>query len=94
MVLYKNFKRGPVLPTLRTCGEQANAEALGESSSEPTASKAVTPRGKYNSWLRAERARVGKYATENGSTKAARYFSKLLDNRIISEKANVRRCVC
>ena len=35
---------------------------------------------------------VGKYAAENGSTKAARYFSRLLDNRIISEKAYVR-CV-
>ena len=50
MVLYRYFKRGPVLPTIRTCGEQANTEALGESSREPTGKKAVTPRGKYNSY--------------------------------------------
>ena len=86
MSLYKYFKRGPVLPTLRTCCQQANTEALGESSREPTGNKAVMPRGKYNSSLHAERARVGKYAARNSSTKAARYFSKLLDNRIISER--------
>ena len=92
MALYKYFKRGPVLSTLRTCGEQANTEALGESSREPTGNKAVTRRGKTIA-TDAERVRVGKYAAENGLTKAARYFSKLLDNRIISEKANARRCV-
>ena len=46
MALYKYFKRRPVLPTLRTCGEQANTEALGESSREPTGNKAVTRQGK------------------------------------------------
>ena len=46
MALYKYFERGPALPTLRTCGEQANAEALGESSTEPTGNKADTPQGK------------------------------------------------
>ena len=88
MVLYDYFKKGrPVLPTLRTCGEQANTEALGESSREPTGKKAVTPRGKYIEYLHAERARVGKYAAENGSTKVARYFLKLLDRRITESSA-------
>ena len=51
MALYKYFKKGgPVPPTLQTCGEQANTEALGESSGEPAGKKAVTPRGKYNSY--------------------------------------------
>ena len=50
MALYEYFKKGgPVLPTLWTCGEQANTEALGESSGEPTRKKAVMPRDKYNS---------------------------------------------
>ena len=39
-----------MLPTLRMCGEQANTEALGESSGELTGKKAVTPRDKYNSY--------------------------------------------
>ena len=44
MALCNYFKKGgPVLPTLRTCGEQANTEALRESSGEPTGKKAVTP---------------------------------------------------
>ena len=46
MALYKYFERGPVLPTLRTCGEQTNTEALGESLTEPTGNKADTPQGK------------------------------------------------
>ena len=83
MALYE--KGRPVLPTLRTCGEQANTEALGESLGEPTRKKAVTPQGKYNSYTqKGHAARVGKYAAKNGSTKAARYFSKLLD-RMITE---------
>ena len=48
---YMYFKKGgPVLPTLRTCGEQANTEALGESSGELTGKKAVVPRDKYHSY--------------------------------------------
>ena len=77
MALYKYFKRGPVLPTIRMCGEQANTEALGESSREPTEKQTVKLLGKYKL-----RARVGKCATENSSTKAARYFLKFLDWKI------------
>ena len=54
---------------------------------EPTGNKAVAPRC---STIATERAWVWKYAAEYGLTKAARYFSKLLDNQIISEKAYVR----
>ena len=48
--IFMPYERGPVLPTLRMCGEQANTETLGESSEEPTGNKAVSPRGKYNSY--------------------------------------------
>ena len=71
--------------------QRANKEvkqALGESSGEPTEKpKAVTPRGKYNTYTPEERARVGKYAAENGASKAASYFSKLLDRKITESTA-------
>ena len=35
-------------------------------------------RGKYNSYTCEQRAQIGKYAVENGPTKAPRHFSKLL----------------
>ena len=45
------FQKGrPVLPTLQTCGEQANTKSLRESMGESTGKKAVMPRGKYNSY--------------------------------------------
>ena len=90
MSLYKYLKKGgPALPTPRTCGdsclsrkdiEQANKEVkrtLGDLNQ--SGKKAVTPRGKYNSYTPEERAKIGKYAAENGSTRAARYFSELLE---------------
>jgi len=40
-----------------------------------------SPRGKYNTYMQ-ERAQIGKYAADNGATKAATHFSKLLDSKI------------
>ena len=40
-----------------------------------------SPRGKYNTYTQ-ERAQIGKYATDNGATKAATHFLKLLDSKI------------
>ena len=34
------------------------------------------PRGKYNSYNDEQRAKIGKYAFENGATTAARHYSK------------------
>lgn len=98
MSLYKYLKKGgPALPTPRTCGdsspskkdiEQANKEVkrtLGDWNQ--SGKKAVTPRGKYNSYTPEERAKIGKYAAENGATRAARYFSELLDRKITESTA-------
>ena len=40
-----------------------------------------SPRGKYNAYTQ-ERAQIGKYAADNGATKAATHFTKLLDSKI------------
>ncbi len=45
-----------------------------------------SPQGKYNTYKQ-ERAQIGKYAADNGTTKAATHFSKLLDSKI--GKSNV-----
>ena len=45
---------------------------IGERSHE----KVATDRGKYNSYTPEERAQIGKYAVENGNSKAAKHFSE------------------
>ena len=47
-----------------------------------TGKKAVTPQGNSYRYTPEERTTIGKYAAENGATRAARYFSKLLDRKI------------
>ena len=47
--------------------------------------------GRYNKYTPEERASIGKYAAENGSTKAARHFSKLLKRDI--NKSTARKHV-
>uniref|UniRef100_A0A1X7T1B3 Uncharacterized protein n=1 Tax=Amphimedon queenslandica TaxID=400682 RepID=A0A1X7T1B3_AMPQE len=42
----------------------------------------VTQRGKYNDYTPEQRARIGKYAYENGPTKAAKHFSQVLDKTV------------
>ena len=39
--------------------------------------------------LHARRAQIGKYATDNGATKAATLFSKLLDSKISEPNASI-----
>ena len=97
MSLYKYLKKGgPALPTPRTCGdsclskkdiEQANREVKHTLDLNQSGKKAVTPRGKYNCYTPEERAKIGKYAAENGATRAARYFSELLDRKITESTA-------
>ena len=75
MVLFKYFKKeGPALPSVCTLGdssltrkdvEEANKE-LKLTLSGDCGKKAVTPHGKYNSYTPEERARIRKYAAENG----------------------------
>ena len=40
--------------------------------------RAGKKRGKYNNYTPEDRARIGKYAAENGATRAALHFSKVL----------------
>ena len=47
--------------------------------------------GRHNKYTPEERASIEKYAVENGSTKAARYFSKLL-KRDINESTACSMC--
>ena len=39
-------------------------------------------RSRYNSYTPEERAKIGKYASENGATRAARHFSQSLERSI------------
>uniref|UniRef100_A0A1X7SKG7 Uncharacterized protein n=1 Tax=Amphimedon queenslandica TaxID=400682 RepID=A0A1X7SKG7_AMPQE len=39
----------------------------------------VTQRGKYNDYTPEQRARIGKFAYENGPTKAAKHFSQIAE---------------
>ena len=49
--------------------------------------------GQYNKYMPEERASIGKYTAENGSTKAARCFSKLLKRDINESTARKLRSV-
>ena len=68
--------------------EQVKCALAGENSGK----KIATPRGKYNSYTPEERAQIGKYALENGNTRAARHFSKVLNRKVTinREKAQGR----
>ena len=39
-------------------------------------------RGKYNDYTAEERAKIGKYAAENGPARAVRHFSKILNKKL------------
>lgn len=49
---------------------------------EDSGEKVVTLRRKYNSYTPEERAQIGKYVLENGNSRAARHFSKVLHQQI------------
>ena len=76
MALYKYFLQdGPTLPRKITCEssaltqkdlEKANAKRSIER--EATKPQKASPRGKYNDYTPQERAWIGKYAAENGTT--------------------------
>ena len=46
--------------------------------------KKVSSRGKYSDYTDINRARIGKYATENGTTRACRYFYSTWKNEFLS----------
>ena len=91
MALYKYFKKEDpaALPTVATCGSSSftqkeiqHVNKVVKRTLDEDSSKTVKKKGKYNSYSPEDRARIGKYATENGPTKAAAHFSKVLDCKI------------
>ena len=44
-----------------------------------------TKRGKYNHYTPEQRARIGKYAAENGGSRAALHFSAVLGAKVSSD---------
>ena len=88
MALYRYFQRKdferPALPTVSMCAssllsqaevERAN-DGVSRVMSERYCGKAPT---NYNEYTAEVRAQIGKYAAENGPTRAARYFSERLN---------------
>ena len=105
MALYRFFqkKERHGVPTLSLCGtsslsrkelERANnlvSRALcpGAGAGESANSTAASPGAHYNDYTAEERAQIGKYAAENGSTKASRRFSERLGRKV--PESSVRR---
>ena len=63
---------------LRSANEQVKDRLAGDTNK---ARKQAT-RGKYNEYTSEERAQIGKYAAENGPTRAARHFSELMNRKV------------
>ena len=82
-----SYKKEVVVLTPRTCflsvreGIELANKAVKRSLSGDLKPVTRSPRGKYNTYTQ-ERARIGKYAADNGATKADTHFSKLLDRKI------------
>ena len=49
---------------------------------ESSKTRTPTTRGKYNGYKPEQRAQIGKYTAENGPTRAAKHFSKLMSKNI------------
>ena len=72
------FVKRDVHPSGRTCVlSQGDIEAAQKSISKAinVASDKSQQRWKYNSYSPEQRARIRKYATENGATRAAKHFT-------------------
>ena len=68
--------------------EQVN-ETVASKTKEVQAPTSGRKRSQYNDYSAEERAKIGKYAAENGATKACRHFSKTLGRSI--PEATARR---
>ena len=92
MALYKYFSQdGPALPRKITCEssaltqkdlEKTNTKVKRSIEREAAKPQKASPRGKYNDYTPQERAWIGKYAAENGPTKAAKHFSQVLNRKV------------
>ena len=72
-----------VLPTLDMCETLTEAQLKEANKAVADESGESKKRGKYNRYTEEDRAKIGKYTSENGPTRAASYFSAHL-------KCNVR----
>ena len=98
MALYRFFQRKerPVVPTLSMCGASSLSKKELEGANDNVSrvlcggdgeSAKLTPRAHYNDYTAKERAEIGKYAAENGPTKAARCFSERLGRKVPESSA-------
>ena len=104
MSLLKFFKvKNPVLPSSSTCAysslsrndlDHTNKEVKHALTGENSGEKVATPQGKYNSYTPEEMEQISKYALENGNTRAARHFFKVLDQKIMESTARWSTCRC
>ena len=86
MALLKYLKKGAsgqdvLLPDQKVCPTLSSKElkSAGDKVKEQLESSSIDKkvRGKYNSYDAERRAEIGKYAAENGPTRASRHFSQL-----------------
>ena len=101
MALFRYFSReSTALPTIQTCEsssltekdlEKANARVKRSIEGEGTKPEKASLRGKYNDYTAKERAQIGKYAAENGPTKAAKHFSQVLSRKVPESTARTAK---
>ena len=92
MALLKFLKRKEEgvssLPTWSTLqGSTVTKAQLREANKavlEAVEDEVATKRGKYNHYTPEQRARIGRYAAENGGSRAALHFSAMLDVKVSS----------
>ncbi len=104
MALYKYLARkdGSIFPTVDMCEDSSLSRKEIEGANEGVKrvlgpanhknKKKVEPCGKYNDYSSEERMQIGKYAAENGPTKAATHFSQLFERRVL--ESTMRRLKC
>ena len=97
MSLYKYFSTIedgglPATPPSGSALKQKDINAANALVKKTVESTKSDGRGRYVTYTALERARIGKYAAENGTTRACRYFSELFKRNV--PETTVRRLKC
>ena len=98
MSLYKYFSavKKEDLPATPPSGSTLRQKEVDSAnllvSKEIERSKNSASRGKYATYTELERARIGKYAAENGTTRACKHFSEVFKKNV--PETTVRRLKC
>ena len=84
MALLKYFKprQNDSLPDHKSCPSLTAKELKSANDSVSNCHVKSTDRQKYSAYSAEERAQIGKYAAENGPTRASKYFSKILKKNV------------